>query len=122
MLRIFKCQGGASMSPFIKKGDILIVKTDSKNLIPGDIIVFKYQDQILAHRILFKIGKSYLVKGDTNFFPESISKNDILGKVVIVYRAKNTKIKYLPYFNIFVLFFSFIYPFLYRVLRMFKNI
>lgn len=78
-----------SMSPLIKKGDIVIVdkKCSYNDLEKGDIIAFKKEAIIVVHRIFkkVKIGDSYLIytKGDANNNIDDfvIEKDMIVGKV-----------------------------------------
>ena len=70
---------GTSMLPILHDGDIVL-----DNYEIGDILVFFYkQNELLVHRLL-KIEKDrYLCKGDNAFRLEDISKEEILGAVLL---------------------------------------
>ena len=68
-----------SMKPTFERGDIVIYKK-SENIVPGDIIVFQYQNQIIVHRVI-SINEYYVTKGDANNNVDYIKlqKKDIKG-------------------------------------------
>ena len=72
-----------SMSPKIKKWDVILVKLDSKYKV-GDIVTYKSKDgAFITHRIIEIQGDTYITKGDSNNTIDSpISKKMIAGKVV----------------------------------------
>ncbi len=80
--------GSGSMSPNIKKGDIIVVekiKNKKEELKIGDVLVFQYNDTIIVHRII-KIENGYFyTKGDANTDPDDypIPEGDVLGKAVL---------------------------------------
>ncbi len=84
-----------SMNPTFNKGDVVIYK-DTKNIVPGDIIVFQYGSQIIVHRLI-SINEYYVTKGDANNTVDYIKlkKEDIKG----VYQFH---IKYLGYPSIWL--------------------
>jgi signal peptidase len=60
-----------SMLPFIKPGDVVLIKKVGKNAINvGDIIQFKREDILISHRIIDivedDLGIGYKTKGDNN--------------------------------------------------------
>ena len=67
------------MNPTFKRGDVIIFKKDD-NVAVGDIIVFQYQDQIIAHRVV-GINEYYVTKGDANNSVDyiKVKKEDIKG-------------------------------------------
>lgn len=72
-----------SMEPEIKKGELIVIKDNSKYLI-GDIITYKENDLLVTHRIV-EIPKEnfYITKGDSNNTEDlEISKDKIIGKVI----------------------------------------
>ncbi len=79
-----------SMMPTFKRGDVVIYKAQ-ENIVPGDIIVFQYQNQIIVHRVV-SINEYYVTKGDANNNVDYIKlqKKDIKG----VYKFS---LKYLGY-------------------------
>lgn len=77
--------GSGSMSPNINKGDVVIVeklsREEQKKLKIGDVLIFKYKDTVIIHRIV-KIEKDlFYTKGDYNRENDnySIKKNDVIG-------------------------------------------
>ncbi len=99
MLGIFNYQPIAilsnSMNPLFGRGDVVIYK-NKKNILPGDIIVFKYESQIIIHRVI-SINEYYITKGDANESVDyiKVKKEDIKG----VYQFH---IKYLGYPSIWL--------------------
>ncbi len=79
-----------SMNPTFKRGDVVIYK-NTENILPGDIIVFKYESQIIVHRVV-SVSEYYVTRGDANNTVDymKIKKEDIKG----VYQFH---IKYLGY-------------------------
>ncbi len=84
-----------SMNPTFKRGNVVIYKKE-ENIFPGDIIVFKYENQIIVHRVI-SINEYYVTKGDANNTVDyiKIKKEDIKG----VYQFH---IKYLGYPSIWL--------------------
>ena len=84
-----------SMNPTFKRGDVVIYKK-GENVVPGDIIVFKYQNQIIVHRVV-SINEYYVTKGDANNNVDyiKVQKEDIKG----VYQFS---LKYLGYPSIWL--------------------
>lgn len=84
--------GSGSMEKTLSKGDAVIVEKINgsriNNLEKGDILVYKYQNKVVVHRIYtieFKDDNIYIkTKGDNNKFPDNwiVNKEHILGKVV----------------------------------------
>jgi len=81
--RIFKVATG-SMEPYLKIGDLVIIKSSSNYKIQ-DVITFKDEnDKYVTHRIIKYDGEKLITKGDANNTEDNpITKNDIVGKVVI---------------------------------------
>ena len=80
-----------SMTPKIKKGDVVIIdkKYKYESLKEGDVIAFKKDNYIIVHRIIKKIktnnSYAYYTKGDTNDSIDDIliEKNIYVGKEII---------------------------------------
>lgn len=77
------------MAPMIREGDSLIIEHGSQDIHVGDVVVFGTPGNIYVNRVVrieHKSGsESYLLKGDQSFtFPQSVSRDQILGKVVEV--------------------------------------
>ncbi len=76
---------GFSMFPLITTGDRIIIKRD-RSPSPGDVIVFKRNDELVCHRlrkIFMKNGITFFqTMGDNQFkLDEPITPSEILGKV-----------------------------------------
>ena len=84
-----------SMNPIFKRGDVVIYKKE-ENIVPGDIIVFQYQNQMIVHRVV-SINDYYVTKGDANNSVDyiKVQKEDIKG----VYQFS---LKYLGYPSIWL--------------------
>ena len=74
-----------SMSPTINTYDLIIVKIDN-NIKEDEIVTFYKDGNFITHRIIeYKDDDNILTKGDANnAIDKSISKNEILGKVVCI--------------------------------------
>jgi signal peptidase len=80
--RIFKIATG-SMEPYLKVGDIVLIKEDTKYGV-SDVITYKENDVYITHRILYSEGDKIVTKGDANNVnDEPIKKSDVVGKVVL---------------------------------------
>ena len=77
-----------SMSPGIKKGDIVLVKKTSAGEVGmGDIIQFRHGRVPINHRIIaVKEDKTFQTKGDANNVadPEPVLPDQVIGKVFFV--------------------------------------
>lgn len=78
-IRVF----GSSMLPFLKDG-YCFINTDTKffNLRKGDIILYKFMDRFYIHRIYNIDGVKIIVSNDDDLTYHTISKDDVVGKVV----------------------------------------
>lgn len=73
-----------SMSPTIKKGDIIIVKLGDP-IQEKDIITYKKNNAFITHRIVEIDQNSIIAKGDNNNTQdEPITQNEIIGKVILI--------------------------------------
>ena len=82
---------GRSMFPTIveKRDDVYLSKTSFKVL---DIIFYKVEDKYLLHRVVKIDGDKIICQGDNNLVKEVITKDDVIGVVVKLYR-KNKEVK-----------------------------
>lgn len=86
---------GYSMLPFLGPGDLVCIqKLTESEYLPGDIIIYKLNGKLIAHRIIDKYladsQNHYKCKGDSAVFPDSpIREPEILAKVVRVIKTKN---------------------------------
>ena len=92
----FRAQGW-SMSPFIRNGDLIQVKSVSPlNLKYGDIIFYhNHRERVIVHRIINKdkVNDSliFLVKGDSSQGKaEYVYQENIVGKVVAIEKRRRT--------------------------------
>ncbi len=88
----FKAKG-ASMSPFIKDGDILeITPVNGAEIRAGDVIFYRIgEKRMVAHRVIKKIIQNdklfFLSKGDSNTGKgETVYSEQILGRVIAIER------------------------------------
>ncbi len=80
-----------SMLPILRIGDRVLVESVSpENIKFGDIIVFKYFDKLVVHRIIQKYNdgsKSFLQKGDNARIAEIVLSENIIGRVTAMQRG-----------------------------------
>ena len=73
-----------SMSPTIKKNDIVIIKENSK-LKEKDIITYKENDYYVTHRITRIDDNRLVTKGDANnSLDQIVYKKDVIGKLALI--------------------------------------
>ncbi len=118
---------GNSMFPFLLENErVKIVPFQQSNINKGDILVFKKSGRFIAHRLIHidKKQNRLLTKGDFCFQKDSpLSTNEIIGKITVVYRKGkeirlNTQQRNM--INLIIAKFSFILPYLARVLKKLK--
>ncbi|MBU4251571.1 MAG: S24/S26 family peptidase [Candidatus Omnitrophica bacterium] len=82
---------GFSMWPFIRpKEKLLIKKIPVDDLRPGDIILYRANNQLACHRLVKKNRDFLWTRGDNSISsPEMITKEMFIGKVVGI--IKNNK-------------------------------
>lgn len=88
--------GSNSMYPYMEKGDVIFLerlnKNEKKEVKKKEILVFKYDNKIISHRVTKVIERSgqtyYITKGDNNNQEDNavIKEEDVVGKVL--YRFK----------------------------------
>ena len=81
---------GASMYPVLQDGEkVKVVPCSTYEA--GDILVYGYEPEgILVHRLLRKQDGRYFCKGDNSFRIESVTIQQIVGKVIIERDDNNT--------------------------------
>jgi signal peptidase I len=79
---------GVSMHPFLQHGDQALLKHGLRGLQTGDIIVFRQDNQLVAHRLLaLRSDGSCLTKGDNVQFTDPVVTADqVVGRVLAVNR------------------------------------
>jgi signal peptidase I len=76
-----------SMFPTIRRGDIAIVKNDTKDLKIGEMVAFRADTSVFIHRLLGYKGSNLIVKGDaskTEDLEERVKSENVIGRVVYV--------------------------------------
>lgn len=117
---------GHSMMPLIVPGDSLqIHKVDANTFLSwGDIIVFLYKGELIAHRIILRLSNRIITKGDNSYQKETLySRKGIVGKVIVIKKRQGSihfdkiSTQLAQYYLTFFSLSSFILPFaLYRCL------
>ena len=80
---IFSTETG-SMSPTMKKGDIIIIKIGDERK-EKDIITYKKENVLITHRIVRIDGDTIIAKGDNNNIEdEPIKKDEVIGKGIFI--------------------------------------
>jgi hypothetical protein len=84
---------GISMLPIIEPGSTIeIVSVNENDLFPGQIILFEKGDQVLSHRVVYKVPIGYITAGDTNvLLDDPISPSQIIGLVQAVISPKGKR-------------------------------
>jgi hypothetical protein len=83
---------GGSMLPWIRAGDCLVASPMTMTrLIPGDLILFEREGQLVAHRLIRQIGlqsgHALVTKGDWMTSEDApISPSSVIGKVIAIDR------------------------------------
>ena len=90
---------GWSMEPYIENGDTIVILTDDYpgfSASVGEVLVFRYNDMAVAHRVYNIQNGRYYVKGDgnENADPWRIDNIDVIGKVIGVVDSGNIVTKY----------------------------
>ncbi|MDD5584514.1 MAG: S26 family signal peptidase [Candidatus Omnitrophica bacterium] len=88
----------ASMYPLLVADDVVtIARIEPKNMVKGDIVVFRAGDNLCMHRYIRKLRRDkdrveFLMKGDNtlNVDTPAIMPEDILGRVVAIKKTNLT--------------------------------
>ena len=84
---------GASMLPWVRPGDIALVRSATPDTVRcGDIILFQRNARLFVHRLVEKRGAlgalRFLAKGDAQASADGfVGQEEILGRVVRLYRG-----------------------------------
>jgi len=123
---------GCSMAPLIESGDAIKIQKKNSNvrLSWGDIIVFLYKGELIAHRIIALFPHKIITKGDNAFQKETLPKKAIIiGKVITILKKTKTINLNQPFIRVIqyglttLSFLSFLLPYiLYRVLLLLFSI
>ena len=78
---------GDSMFPLIRNGrdEVVLYPCTKEELVPMDVVLFRYRGKHLLHRILQREGERLLLQGDGSFIAkEECTTNDVIGKVNLI--------------------------------------
>ncbi|HQO38581.1 MAG TPA: S24/S26 family peptidase, partial [Candidatus Omnitrophota bacterium] len=82
---------GGSMHPFIRSGDWVQVDLSGRGaetIRAGDVILFRQDDGLFAHRVLRRMAGGFLVKGDMSFGSDGVAvPDDVMGRVIAIERG-----------------------------------
>jgi hypothetical protein len=85
---------GTSMHPTIRHGDVITVEPVApSNLKKGDIILYRFQNGLIAHRIVNieeknGCGLTFILRGDASVTDDApVNPEQVLGKVVCLERG-----------------------------------
>lgn len=75
---------GKSMQPFLREGDLVVLKKNSGNHFPlGSVVLGQYQEGVVLHRLVGRQFGQLRLAGDGNLIQEEVvGTADILGIVV----------------------------------------
>lgn len=74
---------GISMLPYIKPGDYLIIDVTPEKIDLGDVIVYRYNGELIGHRVIRITDDGYIVQGDNVDHPDPVIVTDdmVFGEV-----------------------------------------
>lgn len=84
---------GASMLPWVRPGDIAVIRHASPDSIRcGDVVLFRRYGRLFVHRIVEKRGswqgRQFCAKGDAHPHSDGrLQPDELLGRVVYLYRG-----------------------------------
>ena len=71
---------GNSMYPTLREGtDTVLIKPADEILGKYDVILFRYNDKLLLHRIIKAFPEGYITRGDNSAVKEKIPKEAVIG-------------------------------------------
>ena len=84
---------GRSMFPLIRNGDQVLVAHGCAGIRRGDVIVFRHDGKLIAHRVVRisknEAGHTFLTKGDNVLqFDPPLRANEIVGRVLAIKRGE----------------------------------
>jgi len=84
---------GSSMVPTFRPGQLLYVRPDARDILPGDVVVFEMPDGYAVHRVVAIRQAGLLTRGDNNLtddrFP--VAPERLVGRVEL--RDEGTRIR-----------------------------
>jgi len=74
---------GASMVPALWPGDLVTVRScDSSELQPGTIVVFRQNERLVTHRLMYWAGDCAVTRGDARpRYDQPVKAGEVLGRV-----------------------------------------
>lgn len=86
-----------SMEPAISTGSVVLVNTDRRDPVVGDVITYRLGKNLVTHRVSRVLDDAYETRGDANDLPdgETVTSEQIIGCV-------STAIPYLGYVIFFL--------------------
>ena len=73
---------GHSMLPFFKDQKTIVELKKEQQYKKYDVVLFKYEGQVLLHRIIKTNENEYIIRGDGSFRKEVVNASEIYGKVI----------------------------------------
>ena len=86
---------GHSMFPLLRNGkdDVILYPYKKEELAPMDVVLFKYHNKHLLHRIIRREGNHLLMQGDGSFIAkEECTIDNVIGKVGTIVRLPDKMI------------------------------
>jgi hypothetical protein len=79
---------GASMLPYVWPGDVVTIqRRDSAELRPGQIVLYRRDEKLVAHRVKFILGDRLITQGDSVPHCDSpVSASEVIGQLVDILR------------------------------------
>lgn len=80
---------GNSMFPLLRndKDEVILHPCQSDELLPMDVVLFRYRGKHLLHRIIRREGSHLLLQGDGSYVDtEECTTDDVIGKVEAIVR------------------------------------
>lgn len=90
--RVSLCVYGASMLPWVRPGDIVMIrKSNTESLRCGQLVLFRRNNSLFVHRVVNKAGAleaaQFFVKGDAHPTSDGLmEQGELLGRVMWLYR------------------------------------
>ena len=79
---------GASMLPYVWPGDVVTIeRRDAADLRPGQIVLYRREERLVAHRVKFILGDRLITQGDSVPHCDSpVSASEVIGQLVGILR------------------------------------
>lgn len=72
---------GTSMQPTLLAGDVIVLEK-VKNVVVGDVVLFRHEGRHLLHRVVAIDGERYTMQGDNCITCETANKEEIVARMV----------------------------------------